>query len=593
MTCPATQTAMEARIVLSDRLKLKQMPLSGENQKRIDLPLGQTRTLGIILAVLLFAGSAVCLSAQHLIQHAPPPKPASPATVDPLGRKTPRSAVLGFMKYVARGDYATALRYVQQPSGQSINSAQFAREVQVLRPRMRINVDLISDDPNGTVEAGLPPGQVLAGALRVGGKDTSIILVRVDHPTFGKIWLVSQHTAASLPELAAQVESEKPTLADRIMRALRSGPQLLGMSTTQWLAWLVSIPLAWLLAWLLALLASMPRRIWYSLRKRPFRTIWDTPLGLPLKCIIAILLHSLFVYLLHSPLLYRVFYFRLMEALLIGCLAWLVGEMIDEGYDRAVQRARAQHRGGESILVLMRRLSRIVIAIMALLGALALLGLNVSTALAGLGIGGLAVALGAQKTLENLLGGVTLLMDRAVQIGDVCKIGDQIGTVEDIGLRSLKLRTLDQNLLIVPNGELAQMQFQNMKSRPKLLIRQNFTLRIETQFEQLRFVLDTAQKMLNEHPMIESGTSRLRVANFAGAAFELELFAYGKTGNFTELTAIREDVILKIAEIVKAAGTGFAAPTRLTYQSADPGVDAEKAKDIARHAAEPPAGNPV
>jgi MscS family membrane protein len=210
----------------------------------------------------------------------------------------------------------------------------------------------------------------------------------------------------------------------------------------------------------------------------------------------------------------------------------------------------------------------------------------VTTTLAGLGIGGLAIARAAQKTLENLIGGLSLLLDKAVQTGDFCKIGDRVGKVEDIGLRSLKLRLLDQNLLVVPNGVLAQMQFENMKERPKLLINQTFSLRIETEVEQLRFVLDRVQKMLDEEPAIEAGTSRVRVTNFAGAAFELELFAYGKTSEWPELTAIRQDVILKIAGIVEAAGTRFAAPTRLTYQSKDPGVDADKASDIVRQVAE-------
>src|SRR5208282_1024954 len=205
----------------------------------------------------------------------------------------------------------------------------------------------------------------------------------------------------------------------------------------------------------------------------------------------------------------------------------------------------------------------------ALLAALAIFGINVKTTLAGLGIGGVAIALAAQKSLENFIGGVSLLMDKAVEIGDFCMIGDQRGTVEDIGLRSLKLRTLDQNLLVVPNGLLAQMQFENMKSRPKLLIDQNFSLRIETQVEQLRYVLDRVQSMLNEHPSIESGTSRIRVNDFAGAAFELELFAYAKTGDWMQFTAIRQDVILKIAEIVEAAGTQFAGPTQLTYLAGD------------------------
>lgn len=238
------------------------------------------------------------------------------------------------------------------------------------------------------------------------------------------------------------------------------------------------------------------------------------------------------------------------------------------------------------MLILMQRLNRVGIFIIALVAALAILGLNVTTALAGLGIGGLAVALAAQKTLENLIGGVSLLMDRAIQVGDFCKIGDRLGTVEDIGLRSLKMRTLDQNLLVVPNGALAQMQFENMKARPKLLISQNFSLRIETRVEQLRFVLDSVQKVFDEDPAIEAGTSRVRVTNFDGAAFQLELFAYGKTSDWTQLTAIRQEILFKIAGIVEAAGTGFAAHTQLTYQTKDPGLDPEKANDILRHVTE-------
>jgi MscS family membrane protein len=307
---------------------------------------------------------------------------------------------------------------------------------------------------------------------------------------------------------------------------------------------------------------------------------------MPLRCIIAILLHSVFVYLLGPPLLYRFYYFRCMAALLVGCVAWLVSRITDQGFQHMVERTRTHSPGGESILILMQRLSRVIMLIIAIVAALALFGLNVKAALTGLGIGGLAIALGAQKTLENLIGGVSLLMDKAVNVGDFCRIGDRIGTVEDIGLRSLKLRTLDQNLLVVPNGALAQMQFENMRARTKLLINQNFSLRIETQVEQLRFVLDRVKSMLNEHPAIESGSSRVRVIGFAGAAFELELFAYGKTGNWTELTAIRQDVLLKIADIVEAAGTRFAAPTRLTYLSTDAGVNEEKTNEILHHMTE-------
>jgi MscS family membrane protein len=559
-----------------------------ENRQRIGLLPGQAYPLGFPAVLLLLIYLAVpSAPAQHL-PPAPPKTKAEPAAqADPLGRQSPRSALIGLLTYLRRGDYATATRYLQLPPRQRVDIMELTREASVLYPNFKGSVDLLSDDPNWEGDPGLPPGQVRAGVIAVGDLSADITLVQVNDPASGKIWLVSRSTVASIPKLYAAAERQAPTRAERFRAALLGGPQLLGMSSKQWLGWLISIPVAWMLAWLLTFLLSMPRRIWCKIRRVPFHTVWETPLGMPLKCMIAILLHGFCIYLLQPPLLYRVYYVRFIAALLAGCFAWLISRISDQGFNLALHRTRTHGRGGEAILLMVQKLYHVGIVIIALVAALALLGMNVSATLTGLGIGGLAVALAAQKTLENLIGGVSLLMDRALQVGDFCKIGDRMGTVEDVGLRSIKLRTLDQNLLVIPNGSLAQMQFENMKSRTKLLIDQNFSLRIETQLEQLKFVLENAQRMLDEHPMIESGTSRLRVINFAGAAFELHLFAYGKTSDMKEFTAIRQDVLFKLVGIVEAAGTKFAAPTRLTYSHADPGLEAERTNNIGRHETEP------
>jgi MscS family membrane protein len=545
-------------------------------------------SLGIVLAFFLLFGSGVH-SQVHLPASEPPPAPpgTGPTTnVDLLGRETPRGAIMGLLKYIEREDYENAARYLQPTPTRNTDLIQRAKEFQALQQSFKSSIALLSDDPNGTVEPGLSPGQMRAGVWAVGGSTVDVILVRVDDPALGKIWLLSKETVANIPEVYAQMESEAPTVVDRVLPAALAGRRFLGMSQTKWLGWLLSIPTSWLLTWLLVLVSSAPRRLWDRLSKHPFRTAWETPPGMPLKCIIALLIHSLFVYLLEPPLLYRVYYFRFIASLVVACFVWLVSTITDRGFDLAVERTRMQNNGGQSILIVMQRLTRIVLAIIALVVVLALFGFNVTTTLAGFGIGGLAVALAAQKSLENLIGGVSLLMDRAVRVGDFCQIGDQLGTVEDIGLRSLKLRTLDQNLSVVPNGSLAQMQFQNMARRGKLLIHQTFALRIETEVEQLRFVLDRVQSMLNQHPSIEPKTCRVRVTNFVGAAFQLELFAYGTTGDWGQFTIIREDVILKIAEIVEASGTRFAAPTQLAYLSRDKGIDADKTPETVRQVSE-------
>ena len=414
----------------------------------------------------LLIGGLSCAFARPIpAPTSPPPPKTEPATpIDQLGRETPHSAIMGFLKYEQRGDYGTAARYLQPTPDQDTDLAERAKQLQALHGTFQGNIALLSDDPNGTVEPGLPPGQVRAGVFTIGNMTADVVLVRVDDPASGKIWLISKETVARVPELYAQMESGPVAAADRIIPGALTRRRLLGMSLAQWLGWLLSIPVSWLLAWLLVLLLSAPARIRDKLQQRPFRPVWKTRVGIPLKCIIAILINALFVYLLEPPLLYRVYYFRFLATLLMGCFLWLASTITDRGFEHAVNRTRTQRKGGESILILMQRLTHILLLIIALLVALAIFRFNVSATLAGLGIGGLAIALAAQKTLENFIGGVSLLMDKAVQVGDFCRIGDRLGTVEDIGLRSLRLRTLDQNLLVVPNGLLAQMQFENICS---------------------------------------------------------------------------------------------------------------------------------
>lgn len=540
--------------------------------------------LDVVFAVWLFAVSAAYSSAQlKKPPSPPPPKEEQPEHVDLLGRENPRSAVMGLLKYMQEENYGTAALYLQATPDQK-DLTQLVKELKALRPKFRGNPNLLTDDPQGVVESGLPPGQVRAGMWKVGDTTVPVILVRVDDPTAGKIWLVSKESVAAIPGLYAQLEQSSPTLAERIVPSTLRQRQVFGMSLAQWLAWLLSIPLSWLLAWLLAILFSIPSWIRCKLQKRPFATVWKTRVGLVLKCIIAVSIHAFCVRILAPPLLYTIYYYRLLAVILIGCFLWLVSAIADRGYQHVANRMRAQKTGRESLIILMQRLNHILLLLIAIFAALAITGVNVKTTLAGLGIGGLAIALAAQKSLENLIGGISLLMDKAIRVGDFCKIGDQMGIVEDIGLRSLKLRTLDQTLSVVPNGSLAQMQFQNLARRTKMLVNQTFSLRIETSAEQLRVVLDRVQKMLDQHPAIEPKSCRLRVASFAGASFQMELFAYAKTGDGAEFTVIRQDVLLKIAEIVEASGTKLAAPTQLAYLSPDKGVEQEKPGDFTRNA---------
>ncbi len=203
-----------------------------------------------------------------------------------------------------------------------------------------------------------------------------------------------------------------------------------------------------------------------------------------------------------------------------------------------------------------------------------------TTALAGLGIGGIAIAFAAQKTLENLFGGVSLLGDEVIRVGDVCRFGDKTGTVEDISLRSTRIRTPERSELSIPNGTLATMNVENLSRRDKILFTTKLGLRYETSADQLRYVLAQIRRLLYEHPKVETNGARIRFIGYDNSSLTLEVFCYVLTRDNNEFLAIQEDLLLRIMDIVEASGTGFAFPSRTVYLGRDTGLDKEKTTAI-------------
>jgi MscS family membrane protein len=196
---------------------------------------------------------------------------------------------------------------------------------------------------------------------------------------------------------------------------------------------------------------------------------------------------------------------------------------------------------------------------------LALAGVDITTALAGVGIFGVALALGAQKTIENLLGGIFLLTDKALAVGDFCKILDRAGWIEDITLRSVRLRTTDQTLLSIPAGMLAQGGVENFATRTKILLQTILRLKYGTSSRQLQAVLDAVRRLLADHPDVEQEGARIRLVDFGAQAIELELFAYIKTSDFGKFLIERERILLGAAAIVESSGAEFAGPTQFVH----------------------------
>ena len=216
------------------------------------------------------------------------------------------------------------------------------------------------------------------------------------------------------------------------------------------------------------------------------------------------------------------------------------------------------------------RIAAIVVVTVVSLMALQTLGVPVAGLIAGLGVGGLAIALAAQGTLENFIGGIILYADQPVRVGDVCKFGDRRGTVEDVGLRSVRVRTIDNTVVTVPNSTFAKMQLENLSERKRILLRENIRLRYETTGEQLRVVLSEIESMLRDHERIAEAPLRVRLTGFGEYSLKIEVFAYALTDAWPMFLEVRENVLMKVMEIVEHSGTRLALPTEVHYSADGP-----------------------
>jgi MscS family membrane protein len=271
-------------------------------------------------------------------------------------------------------------------------------------------------------------------------------------------------------------------------------------------------------------------------------------------------------------------------ALTLGAapLLWILIGAVGNAYDRRTE-GLGQH---DTLVALVLAVSRILVVTGAfVLGAHAL-SVPYQGVLAGLGIGGLALALAARPTLENVISGLTLYADRPVAVGDFCRFGNQLGTVERIGLRSTRIRTRDRSVVSVPNSVLANLQIDNISARERVWFHQVLNLRYETTPDQLRALLEDLRTLLLEDARVSDDPLRVRFVGFGDHSLDIEIHAYVETSDFAESLAIREELNLRIIEIVEATGAQFAFPSQVHYLASDVPGDAEARRSAELRGAE-------
>ena len=220
-----------------------------------------------------------------------------------------------------------------------------------------------------------------------------------------------------------------------------------------------------------------------------------------------------------------------------------------------------------SVLPLGEQVVKVSLFLVAILSVLSAWGYNTSTILAGLGVGGLAIALAAQKTIENLFGGISVIGDRPVLVGDVCRFGDRTGEVMHIGIRSTRIRTADRTIISVPNGQFSSIALENLSGRDKIWFHPTLNLRRDTTSDQLLRVLSSFREILTGHPKVETGKMPVRFVGVGAYSLDIEVVAYVTTSDYDEFLALQQELLLKMLQAVEQAGTALAVPLQERFES--------------------------
>ncbi|MBC3538733.1 mechanosensitive ion channel family protein [Rufibacter sp. H-1] len=498
--------------------------------------------------------------------------------LDSLGRRTPRGTVQGFIKSIADENYDKAALYLNLDSTLQLeqDGAKLAHALQRLLDQGGeiIPYSLINDTYSGREDDNLGPNLDRVGSATVNGEEFDLFLEKLEDPEGGPIWLFSSQTVQRIP---AVIEQASKPLADKVMPQVAVDTKWNGVPVGQWFFLLLIVALAYAASWVtIRLVVFLIKRGWRRAREEHIAGIIQA-FTLPLQLYLALWLFIATTQRVGISIIVRQQFSQL--TVLIGLmvfllLLWRLIEVMSQYLERRLTRKRNQ--AALSAVLFLRRGSKIAIIVFGIIAFLGTLGFDVTTGLAALGIGGIALALGAQKTVENFVGSVTLIADQPIRVGDFCKVGDTVGTVETIGMRSTRIRTNDRTVVTIPNGDFSSQRIENFAHRDRVWFHPTFGVRCDTSPDQIRYLLVELRAILYAHPKIDPESARVRFVGIGASSFNLEVFSYVMTADFNEFLEIQEDLLLRMMDVIDASGSGFAFPSQTVYLGRDTGLSEEK-----------------
>jgi MscS family membrane protein len=488
-------------------------------------------------------------------------------TPDPLGRDTPRGTVIGFITAARDDQYSLAAQFLNSAS-QRERPDELARQLYiVLNGRLNARLVGVSDKPEGSVANPLAPNEEVIGTVSTSQGPQDLVLERVTARNGARVWLVSRKTLQWVPDIYQEV---RVISIDRYLPGWLT-TRVLGIRVFDWFGLVLLIPLLYkLLAtidWLIAfIVVRTPAGRWLP-RQADASLVPGS-----VRLLILALLINIVVPRIELPLAERRLWAFVASILTAVGGIGVVLRVVDFGERYLQGRLRgAALVESQGLLRLSRRVVQGLVIAGGVVVALKYFGFDPTAALAGLGIGGIAIALAAQKTLENVIGGFSLVFDKAIRVGDFLKVGQTMGTVEYVGLRSTRIRTLDRTIVTVPNGQMASVNIETMSHRDRFWFNHIVGLTRATTTRQVREIRGAFERLLVEHPAVDASTVRVRFLRIGAYSLDIELFAYIYADNYDAFLTVQGDLLMKVMETVETAGTELAFPSQ-TLHVANTGV---------------------
>jgi MscS family membrane protein len=515
------------------------------------------RVLAISLLLLVSPVSWTQVAAPKPTTPEPQPEPPK----DSLGRTTPRGAVLGFLNAARKGNAEIAVLYLNTPL-RGPAAQDLARQLAiVLDRRLPARLNSLSDQPEGSIPDPLKPDEDLVGTISTATGDVDILVERVDRGKLGKTWLFSRETLKVIPNVFPELGM--PTV-ETVLPEFLVKSRLANIPLFEWLAVFVGMPFLYFLTGALDRTLGMSVRAFRRHLLRNESVQIPRILPPPLRLLLLALTIRWLLSTVGLPLLARQFWSTIALIIAIVACVWLL--LLVNGWgERYLVGRRPGMSGSAAVLRLFRRVIDGLILFAGLLFTLYHFGINPTAALTGLGVGGIAVALAAQKTLENVIAGISLIADQAVHVGDTLKVGDIVGTVEEVGLRSTRIRTLDRSLVCLPNSQIASMSLETLSARDRFWFHPIVGLRYETTPLQMREVTTGIHELLTRHSSLDATSVRVRFLRLGACTLDVEIFAYVFARDWGQFLEIQEELLLNVMEIIQQAEAEIAFPSQTMY----------------------------